>query len=105
MFFYQIYDELQNVHERCANLEDQLMDNQTVTVQNRKNEAKLYQRVCKMEEEIKTLKMKQENADSRLEFYKEHCAELTFKYNDMVTTINTVIFELNHVISILNNKD
>ena len=81
------------------------MDNQKVTVQNRKNEEKLYQRVHRLEEEIKTLRMKQENGDSRLEFYKEHNVELTFKYNSMITTLNTVIGELNNVISILNNKD
>ena len=74
-------------------------------MQNRKNEAKLQQRVHMLEEEIKFLKMKEENVDSRLEFYKEHCAELSVKYNEMVTTINTVIIELNHIISVVNNKD
>ena len=88
------------------------MDNQIVTVQNRKNEEKLYQRVHRLEEEnkqllkeIKNLRMKQENGDRRLEFYREHNVELTFKYNTIITTINSVIGELNNVISILNNKD
>ena len=87
------------------------MDNQKVTVQNRKNEEKLYQRVHRLEEEnkqllkeIKNLRMKQENGDRRLEFYREHNVELTFNHNSMITTLNTVIGELNNVISILNNK-
>ena len=65
MSSYQTYDELQIVHERCANPEDQLTDNQKVTVQNRKNEEKLYQRVDRLEEEIKNLRI----------------VELTFNHN------------------------
>ena len=86
MFFYQIYDELQIIHERCTNIEEHLMDNQAVTVQNRKNEVKLHQRVDRLEEEIKFLKM------------------LPTKYNEMVTTINMVINELNAIISLVNNN-
>ena len=78
------------------------MDNQIVTVENRKKEEKLCQRVDRLEEEnkqllkeIKHLMMKQENADRRLEFY----------HNTMITTINSVIAELNNVISILYNKN
>ena len=100
------------MHERCANLEDQLMDNQVVTVQNRKKEEKLCQRVDRLEEEnkqllkeIKNLMLKQENADRRMEFYREHNIELIFRHNAMITTINSVIGELNNVISILHNKD
>ena len=62
------------------------MDNQAVTVQNRKKEAKLHQRVHRLEEEIKFLKM------------------LPTKYNEMVTTINMVINELNDIISLVNNN-
>ena len=91
MFFYQIYDELQIVHERCANLEDQLVDNQKVTVQNRKNEEKLYQRVHRLEEENNRLLKEIKN--------------LHDNDNSMITTLNTVIGELNYVIWILKNKE
>ena len=100
------------MHERCANLEGQLMDNLVVTVENRKKEEKLSQRVDRLEEEnkrllkeVKYLMVKQENGDQRLEFYKEHNIVLSFNHNTMITTINTVIGELNNVISILYNKD
>ena len=99
------FGEKDGLFENPSFFEDQLMDNQAVTVQNRKNEAKLHQRVHRLEEEIKFLKMKQENGDKRLEFYKEHCAVLSMKYNEMVTTINTVIIELNHIISVVNNNN
>ena len=71
----------------------------------------MYQRVCALEEQNKTLikefkwlMVKQANVDQRLEFYKEHNAELSYHHNTMVTYINTIISELNNVISILNNK-
>ena len=88
------------------------MENHVVTVENRKKENKLYQRVAKLEEEnkqllkeVKNLMAKQENADRRLEFYREHNVELTFKHNTMITTVNTIIGELNNVISILYNNN
>ena len=100
------------MHERCANLEGQLMENLLVTVENRKKKEKLCQRVDRLEEEnkrllkeVKNLMVKQENGDQRLEIYREHNIELTFNHNTMITTINTVIGELNNVISILYNKD
>ena len=75
------------IHERCTNIEEHLMDSQAVTVQNRKNEVVLNQRVKRLEKEIKPLKV------------------LPTKYNEMVTTINMVIDELNAIISLVNNKD
>ena len=110
-FFYQIYDELKSMRDKYNNLEEVTLENFKVTMQNRKKEEKLHQRICTLEEEnIKLLKalectrLKQENTAQRVEIYEEHFNEMAYNHNTMVTTINTIIAELNDVISILNNK-
>ena len=101
MLFYQIYDELQNLNIKYNNLEEILMETFKVTRQNRKREEKLYQRVCLLEEtnekllkKVKHMALKQEKAED----------ELIYNNNAMIATINTIITELNDVISVLNNK-
>ena len=83
-----------------------------VTVENKKKEDKLYQRVANLEEENKqllkavlNLTVKQDNTDQRLEFYRDRVNELSYSRNLVVTHINSIIMELNNVITILNNKD
>ena len=83
-----------------------------VTVQNRKKEDKLYQRVASLEEEnkqllkaVQNLSVKQENAEQRLEFCRDLVNELSWNHNLVVTHINSIIMGLNNVIAILNNKD
>ena len=87
------------------------MENFQVTMQNKKREEKLYQRVCALEEEnnkllkeFEHMTLKQEKTEQRVELYKEHNIELVYNHNTMITTINTIIAELNNVISVLNNK-
>ena len=46
--------------------------------------------------EIKNLRMKQENGDRRLEFYREHNVELTFNHYSMITILNTVTGKLSY---------
>ena len=88
------------------------MEHLTVIMKNKKREEKLYQRVCALEEEneqlvkeIKGMMIKQENTDRKVELYREHNIELTYNHNTMITTVNTIIAELNNIISILSNKD
>ena len=85
------------------------MENHVVTMQNHKKEDKLYLRVAKLEEEnkqllktVKNLMVKQENDDRRLELYRE---QNIFEHNTMVATINTIISELNNVITIILNQN
>ena len=97
---------------KCDGLEELWLENYNVTARNRKTEEKLYERVCVLEEENKNIMkemervlVNQENADRRVDLCKEHSLELTYMHNMMVIKINTVITELNNVISILSNKD
>ena len=110
--FCQIYDELQIVHERCTKLEDELMDNHVVTVENKKKEDKLYQRVTILEEENKelfkkvlSLVMKENNTNERRQFYEDRFTDLSYNHNLLVTHVNGIIMELNNIITILNNKE
>ena len=88
------------------------MEHLRVIMKNKKREEKLYDRVCALEEEneqlvkeIKGMMIKQENTDRKFELYGEHNYELAYNHNAMVTTVNTIIAELNNIMSILSNKD
>ena len=68
--------------------------------------------MCALEEEneelvkeIKRMMLKQENTDRKFELYREDNVEMVYNHNAMVATVNTIITELNYVISILSNKD
>ena len=87
------------------------MANFKVTMKNKKREEKLYQRICVLEEmnkelvkEFECMSIKQEKAEREVELYREKNYEMSYKYNEMVASINTIIIELNHVITVLNNK-
>ena len=68
------------------------MDNHIVTVENKKKEEKLCQRVAKLEEENKELlktvlnmMMKQNYTDQRLQFHEDRFTELSYNHNLLVT--------------------
>ena len=99
------------MHEKYNDLKELSMENFQVTMQNRKREEKLHQRVCALEEEnnklmkqLEYMTLKHEKTEERVELYKEHFNEMVYNHNTMITTINTIIAELNDVISVLNNK-
>ena len=81
------------------------MDNHVVTVENKKKEDKLYQRVAILEEENKelfkkvlSLVMKENNAVQRQQFYEDRFVELSYNHNLLVTHVNSIIKELNNII-------
>ena len=101
MLFYQIYNELKNLKENNADLEELLIDTMKMTMKTKKREEALYLRVNELEDEIKHLTTSKEKTEREIQ---ETNNELTYKNNEMVCVINTIIAELNYVIAILNNK-
>ena len=96
----------------CTNMNEAWMEQLTVIMKNKKREEMLHQRVCALEEEneelvkeIKRIMLKQENTDRKFELYREDNIETVYNHNAMIATVNTIITELNYVISILSNKD
>ena len=78
---------------------------------NKIKEEKLYLHISTLEEantmllkEFQRMAQQQEKTEERIELSLEYNAEITYKHNEMVATINTIIFELNNVISTLSNK-
>ena len=69
----------------------------------KKRKEKLFDRMNVLEEKMKHLLIKQDHLNEGLELSKEHDCELSHMHNTMIAKINDMIFELNHVISILNN--
>ena len=111
MFFYQIYDELKDVKGKNEELEKLLIKTIQITVKNQKREEALHQRVHKLEEKNKRLEnalqqmvMSKEKTDQEIQHCQDTQNELCFKHNEMKIMINTIITELNDVITILNNK-
>ena len=99
------------LHTKYNSLEEVLRENFKVSMQTKKREEKLYQRVCGLEETNKELmqklehmSIKQEKTTQRIEIYKELNDELTYNHNAMIAKINTIVTELNYVITVLNNK-
>ena len=100
-----------DLHTKYNNLEEVFMENFKVSMQTKKREEKLYQRVCGLEETNKELmqklehmSIKQEKTTQRVEIYKELIDELSYNHNGMIAKINTIVTELNYVITVLNNK-
>ena len=96
----------------CTNMNEAWMEQLTVIMKNKKREEMLHRRVCALEEEneelvkeIKRIMLKQENTDRKFELYREDNIETVYNHNAMIATVNTIITELNYVISILSNKD
>ena len=111
-FFYQIYDELKGLNEKNARLEELLIENLKVTMKNKQREEKLNQRMSVLEEknnelmkEFERMSITQEKTERELELCQEKNNEMLYNHHTMVTTINTLISELNYVIFILNNKN
>ena len=82
-----------------------------ITMETKKREETLNQRVNAMEEknkeltkEIERLAISKEKTEREIELYQDTNNELLYKHNEMVSTINTIITELNYVITSLNNK-
>ena len=103
--FYQIYEELENVKMKCEGLEELWLQNYKVTMTNKKREEKLFDRMMVLEEKMKHILIKQDHLNEGLELSKEHDCELSYMHNTMIAKINDMIFELNHIISILNNTE
>ena len=110
--FYQIYDELNSVRKICATMNEAWMEQLTLVMKNKKREERLHQRVSALEDqneqlvkEIKRMQLKHEETAREVELLHEHNLELCYKHNAMVATINTMITELNNVMSFLRNKD
>ena len=77
----------------------------------KKREEALNQRVNALEErnnelikEIERLTISKEKTEQEIEHYQNTNSEVLYKYNEMVTVINTIILELNYIITNLNNK-
>ena len=111
MFFYQIYDELKHVKGKNEELEKLLIKTIRITAKNQKREEALHQRVHKLEEKNKRLEnalqqmvMSKEKTDQEIQHCQDTQNELYFKHNEMKIMINSIITELNYVITILNNK-
>ena len=78
----------------------------------KKREEALNQRVNALEErnnelikEIERLTISKEKTEQEIEHYQDTNSEVLYKYNEMVTVINTIILQLNDIITNLNNKD
>ena len=94
-----------NIKMKCEALEELWLQNYKVTMTNKKREEKLFDKMMVLEEKMKHILIKQDHLNEGLELNKEHDYELSFMQNTMVAKINDLIFELNHIISILNNKE
>ena len=77
----------------------------------KKREEALNQRVNALEErnnelikEIERMSISKEKTEQEIEHYQNTNSEVLYKYNEMVTVINTIILELNYIITNLNNK-
>ena len=88
------------------------MEQLTIIMKNKKREERLHQRVSALEEQneqlvkqIKGMLRKQEDTAREVELYHEHNLELNYNHNAMVATVNTIITELNNVMSFLSNKN
>ena len=53
---------------------------------------------------LEHMAIKQEKTTQKIEIYKELNDELTYNHNAMIAKINTIVTELNYVITVLNNK-
>ena len=99
------------MNEKNAKLEELLMENLKITMKNQKKGEKLNQRISVLEEknnelmnEFECMAITQEKTERELELCQEKNNEMMYNHHAMVTTINTMIAELNYVITILNNK-
>ena len=72
---------------------------------NKKREEKLFDRLNVLEEKMKHILEKQDHLTKGIELCKEHDCELSYMHNTMIAKINDMIFEINHMISILDNNN
>ena len=87
------------------------METIRITTKTKKREEALHQRVHNLEERNKTLEnvlqrmmMSEEKMAREIEICQDTQNELFFKHNEMKMMINSIITELNYVITHLNNK-
>ena len=111
MLFHQIYAELNALNTKYANVEQMLVENYEIALENKKREESLNGRIDVLEEEnnelIKELNgviAKLVNTERQVELCKENNNELIYNHNSMITKINSIVLELNDVITVLNNK-
>ena len=83
MLFYQIYDELQKLNNKYAELEVAVKDNCQVSDEISESEESLHHRIYRLEQSVDWLKE---------------------KTHELIENNNKVVTELNSVIELLNNR-
>ena len=104
MLFYQIYVELEKLHNKYDELQVEVNDNCQVSCEISESEESLHHRIYILEQDLMKQNRELKDYEQEVEYLKEQNYELKQAHNIMVTKLNSVIIELNDVITVLDNK-